>query len=94
LTAFSNLSVKRLYYLCAPAVGPEFGEQAARISRSGRLVGTSAPIRALYIVAPAKLHISGRVVARNPKGHEVLVAPDNSRASVAPAWRGKVGCKR
>jgi Dolichyl-phosphate-mannose-protein mannosyltransferase len=94
LTAFSNLSVKRLYYLCAPAFGPDFGEQAARISRSGRLVGTSAPIRALYIVAPAKLHISGRVVARNPKGHEVLVAPDNSRASVAPAWRGKVGCKR
>jgi hypothetical protein len=93
-TVYSNFSIKRLYYLCMPAFGADFGEQAAKISRTGRLVGPSRPIKAAYVVAPAKIHLSGRIVARNRKGHELLVAPLDSRVSVAPARRGSLGCRR
>jgi hypothetical protein len=88
-TAYSNLSVKRLYYLCRPAFGSEFGEQPARVARSGRLVGPRGALAAKYVVGPKSLHLVGRVVARNPKGHEVLVAPADSRVRVAPSTRGR-----
>jgi hypothetical protein len=89
-TAYSNLSVKRLYYLCRPAFGPDFGEQPIRIARSGRLVGPVSALEAEYVVGPRALHLVGRVVARNPKGREVLVAPADARVSVAPSTRGRL----
>ena len=89
-TAYSNLSVKRLYYLCRPAFGADFGEQPLRISRSGRLVGPRGALEAEYVVAPKALHLVGRVVARNPKGHEVLVAPTDAGVSVAASTRGRL----
>jgi hypothetical protein len=81
-TAFSNLSISRLYYLCRPATSPEFGEQPATIGESGTLREPSGPIVATYVVAPAKLGIEGRVVARNRRGGQVLVAPADGRLRV------------
>jgi hypothetical protein len=89
-TAYANLSVKRLYFLCQPVFGPDFGEQQLRIARSGRLIGPHGALEAQYLVGPASLHLDGRVVARNRKGHEVLVAPADGRASVAPATRQRL----
>jgi hypothetical protein len=91
-TAYSNLSVNRLYYLCRPAFGPDFGEQPLRISRSGRLIGPQGALEAEYIVGPKTLHLAGRVVARNPKGHEVLVAPVDARVSVVGPKRVSLHC--
>ena len=94
-TAYANLSVKRLYFLCQPVFGPDFGEQQLRIARSGRLIGPHGALEAQYLVGPASLHLDGRVVARNRKGHEVLVAPADGRASVAPATRQRLlSCDR
>ena len=36
-TAFFNLSISRVRYVCDPILGPEFGEKQVTIERSGRL---------------------------------------------------------
>jgi hypothetical protein len=63
-TAFWNASVTRLYYTCERSFGPDFGEQ--------KLAGT---IHARYAVAPAKLDVPGRILARDKAGKLVLIAP-------------------
>ena len=88
-TAYSNLSVSRLFYLCRHALGREFGEQQVTIDRSGRLRGR-AGLEARYTVAPESLHLSGSVLARNRSGHEVLVAPEDRQVRMPPARRGPV----
>jgi hypothetical protein len=86
-TAFHDLSIDRLYYLCRPIAGPEFGAQPVTIDASGRLDEPSGPIEADYIVAPAKLGIQGRIVARNLRGHEVLIALPARRLAVPASLR-------
>jgi hypothetical protein len=91
-TAYSNYSITSLYYLCRPVAGSEFGEKPATIGPSGALRGASGSIAASYVVAPVGLGVRGRVVARNPKGHQVLVAPVGAGPSVAPQTRLPLGC--
>jgi hypothetical protein len=81
-TAYSNYSISRLYYLCQPVAGPEFGEQRVTIDRSGQFRDAAGVVKADYAVAPARLRIQGRVVARNRKGRQVLVALRGGRLSV------------
>lgn len=84
-TAYANKSISRLYYFCKPSFGAEFGEQRVTIARAGRLRGPIGDIVAPYVVGPTNLRLRGRVVARNPAGHEVLVAPVESRVAVKVA---------
>ncbi len=81
-TAYSNLSIDRIVYLCNPALGSEFGEQGVTIDRKGVLRDTAGPLRADYVVEPRSVEIRGRFVARNRRGREVLVAPTNGIATV------------
>jgi hypothetical protein len=81
-TAYENLSIKRLYYLCRPAFGPDFGEDKVTIDPAGRLLEGSSVVRAPYAVVPGKLGVRGRVVSRNRRGRELLVAPLHGRLTV------------
>jgi len=74
-TAFANLSIDRVYYVCRLAFGTEFGEQQVTVSPSSGRLRAAQPIDASYVVAPMSLGVRGRVVARNRPGKEVLVAP-------------------
>jgi hypothetical protein len=93
-TSYTNLSISRLYYLCDRAFGSDFGELPAKISKSGRLRGPTGFIKAPYVVGQASLRLRGRIVARNPEGHEVLVAPLEDRISVSPGKRRTLRCHK
>jgi hypothetical protein len=71
-TAFRNLRISRLYYVCKPVFKADFGEQ--------KLTGT---IHASSVVAPEHLGVRGRVLARQPKEGLVLVAPPGGVVDVA-----------
>jgi hypothetical protein len=90
-TAFNNLSIARLYYICNRTFGGEFGEQQISIDEAGRLRDPSGYVSAPYAVVPAALMIRGRVVARNTRGGQVIVALANGRLSLA-AKRAKPIC--
>jgi hypothetical protein len=85
-TAFSNLSIDRLYHVCRWATDPAFGEQPVTIDSAGQLQTPSGPLEADYVVAPAKLGIEGRLLARNAAGGQVLIAPANKSVTI-PAER-------
>jgi hypothetical protein len=76
-TAYNNLSIGRVYYICQLALGPEFGERPVTIDRAGRLRDTSGLVDARYAVVPAGLVPRGRIVAVNAPGDQILVAPSN-----------------
>jgi hypothetical protein len=83
-TAYSNLTVSRLYYLCRPAFGPEFGEERVTMDGSGRLRDSSGFVHARYVVVPWSLGIQGRVLTWNGPGGEALVAPPPGPLTVSP----------
>jgi hypothetical protein len=91
-TAFNNLSIARVYYVCNRTFGGEFGEQQISIDQAGRLRDQSGYVSAHYAVVPAALGVRGRVVARNTRGHQVLVAPANGRLGLPPAKRAEPSC--
>jgi hypothetical protein len=93
-TAFSNLSISRVYSLCSSVFGPEFGEQRVTVGKGGRLRDPAGYLDARYAVVPVDLRVRGPVVARNTKGRQVLVAPTEGRLSVTPAQRADLGCGR
>jgi hypothetical protein len=77
-TAFWNTSVARVYYTCSAAFGSGFGEEP--------LAGGTA-IRTRYAVVPDSLGIQGRVLARDPAGKLILVAPANGKLKIPSALR-------
>jgi hypothetical protein len=77
-TAFWNASVVRVYYTCSAAFGAGFGEK--------QLVAGDE-IRTRYAVVPASLEVPGRVLARDPPGKLVLVAPESGVVRIPPAVR-------
>jgi Dolichyl-phosphate-mannose-protein mannosyltransferase len=91
-TAFNNLSILRVYYICAPTFGAIFGEQRIWADRTGRLRDAAGYVNVGYIVAPVGLSVRGRVIARDRRGHLVLVAPPNGRVRVPTAKRGTLNC--
>jgi hypothetical protein len=94
-TAFYNFTVTRLYYTCARAFGPDFGEEQVSADGAGRLRSESGSVvQARYAVVPASFDVPGRVLARDPKGRLVLVAPEDGVLSVPAANRGVVDCVR
>jgi hypothetical protein len=90
-TAYFNKSIRRLYYVCRPTFGPDFGEQPVTIGGAGRLRAPSGFVTALYAVMPAGLVVRGRIVAVNANGHQVLVAPPNGRLQL-PFGNGRYRC--
>ena len=92
-TAFANLSIARVYRTCGTVFGSDFGEQELTLdSMTGALLTPSGPLRASYVVAPAAFRISGRVLARDPAGHLVLVAASGGAPRVPPRARSHVAC--
>jgi len=91
-TAFNNLSISRVYYVCTPVFGAVFGEQRIWADPAGRLRDAAGYLNARFLVVPAGLSLRGRVVARNSKGHLVLVAPVNGQARVPAAKRSNMHC--
>jgi hypothetical protein len=77
-TAFWNSSVARVYYTCLPNFGGDFGEQHLAAGNAAR---------ARYAVVPAAMGIRGHVLARDPFGHLVLVAPTGGNVRVPSALR-------
>ena len=65
-TAFWNASIAHLYYTCSAAFGSDFGEQQ---------LSAGSTIRAPYAILPMSMRVSGRLLARDPEGKLVLVAP-------------------
>jgi hypothetical protein len=88
-TTFHNLSIGRVYTLCRTTFGPDFGEEQVTVDGAVRLRESSEPVTAAFAVVPARLRAEGRVLARNPEGEQVLVAPAGGRLTVAS---GRVGC--
>jgi hypothetical protein len=81
-TAYNNLSIARLYYICRHTVGPDFGDKPVTIDAAGRLRDASGFVSARYAVMPAGFVVRGRIVASNPEGKQVLVAPPKGPLSL------------
>ena len=91
-TAFNNLSISRVYYVCTPVLGAAFGEQRIWADQGGRLRDATGYVNAGYLVVPPALKVRGRVVARDTKGHLALIASADGHARVAIAKRGIMNC--
>jgi hypothetical protein len=94
-TAFWNNSVTRVYYTCSIAFGAGFGEELLTLDRSSGVLSTpSGQISTRYAVVPAAFHASGRVLARDPAGKLVLVAPRGGELSIPAGSRRLLRCTR
>ena len=76
--AAANESIARVYDVCDQAFGSDFGEQE---------LAAGSSIRARFVVVPASLRVSGRVLARDPEGKLVLVAPTNGAVRIPSSLR-------
>jgi hypothetical protein len=83
-TAYNNSSIARLYYMCEPNFGLDFGEQKLTIDRAGRLRDPAGYVRAPYAVVPAGLVVNGEILAVNVGGMEFLVAARNGVLTLPP----------
>jgi hypothetical protein len=81
-TAYANLSIARLYFICRRTFGAEFGEQQVTIDDAGRLRDAAGFITTRYAVVPAGLGVRGRVVSVNAEGRQLLVAPPDGPLSL------------
>jgi hypothetical protein len=86
-TGYFNIRIARVYTLCQRIFSAEFGEREIAMDESGTFRDSTVPLMATYAVLPARLRVHGRVVARNPQGDQVLVAPENGRLTLAPGAR-------
>jgi hypothetical protein len=84
LTAYSNLSIARVYYFCAPVFDPEFGERKVAIDAAGRLRGPTGFLKAPLVVSESALGIRGRILSYNVDGRQTLVATDDARVVIPP----------
>jgi hypothetical protein len=93
-TAFNNLSVRHLYYICSPAFEADFGEQQATLDPAGRLRGPDGLIHARYAVVPADFGVPGRVLGAWNRGGLLLVAPAAGVIRVPEGSRPAAACAR
>jgi hypothetical protein len=92
-TAYWNLSVSHLYNTCKVSFGTDFGEQPlTSAGPDGTLTGPSGAIHARYAVVPTAFGIHGRVLARNPAGKLVLIAPPEGMLRVPAERRSALSC--
>jgi hypothetical protein len=93
-TAFNNVSVRRLYYVCKPAFEADFGEQKASFDAAGRLHDPVGILRARYAVVPADWGTPGRILGAWNKGGLLLVAPSRGVIRVSRGSRLAAACPR
>ena len=94
-TAYWNLSIGHLYYTCKVAFGSDFGEERlTSAGADGTLTGPAGAIHTRYAVVPTAFGIRGRVLAHDPAGKLVLLAPSGRTLSVPPARRSALRCPR
>ncbi len=94
-TAFFNLSVSRLYYVCERLLAPDFGEIPVTVDARGRVrTAGGARVRARYVVAPARRGVAGRVVGVNRPGHLVLLRPPGGVLRVSSASARAWACPK
>ena len=93
-TAFNNLALTRLYYLCRPAFDPAFGERSVAVDATGRLHDGAGPIHARYAVVPTAFDVIGRVLARDARAGLELVAPAGGVITVPAQRRAALDCRR
>jgi hypothetical protein len=93
-TAFYNLSIAKLYYVCSPQLLEQFGEIKVRVDSRGVVREGSSPLRATYLVAPRGSGVVGRVVAANEPGRLVLLRPERGVVRIAPSARAWWRCPR
>jgi hypothetical protein len=91
-TAFANRSITRVYRTCKVVLGADFGEQQLTLDPSGVLRLPSGPIRTRYAVVPAAFRSPGRVLARDPAGGLVLLAPTGETLWLPAERRSLVDC--
>jgi hypothetical protein len=91
-TAFWNESVSRVYFTCNMAFGSDFGEQQLTLGTTGALRTPSGPIRTRYAIVPARLHVAGRLLARDQLGKLVLIVPSGGVLRVPSGTRSLLGC--
>jgi hypothetical protein len=92
-TAFANTSITRVYRSCGVVFGSDFGEQRVRLEGTSPILHSPAgALRTRYAVVPASFHAPGRVLARDPKGKLVLLAPSGGALSVPPGKRSQAAC--
>jgi hypothetical protein len=83
-TAYFNAGIARVYTLCRTTFGPDFGEQQVAVDGGVTVRGTAEPVAAGLAVVPERLGVEGTLVARNPNGRQVLVAPRGGRLTLGP----------
>ena len=94
-TAFWNGSVAHVYYACEPAFGTDFGELSVAVEQgTGNVTSPSGSLRARYAVVPGSWDVPGRVLARDPAGRLVLVAPSRGTLSVPAGEQSPALCRR
>jgi hypothetical protein len=91
-TAFYNLSVSKLYYVCSRELLEQFGEIKVRVDSRGVVLDGSGPVHATYVVAPRGSGVVGRVVAANIPGRLVLLRPERGIVRIAPTGRARWRC--
>jgi hypothetical protein len=92
-TAYWNLSIGHVYYTCNLAFGSDFGEE--RLTAAGAdstLTGPAGAIHTRYAVVPAGFGVRGRVLARDPAGKLVLLAPSRGMLRVPADRRSTLRC--
>jgi hypothetical protein len=77
-TAFWNASITRLYYVCRSSFGTDFGER--------QLISGGA-IRTRYAVVPISIRNAGSVLASDPPGHLILIAPPRGTLRISHSLR-------
>jgi hypothetical protein len=92
-TAFENLSISRVYYVCTPAFDASFGELRLTPDAGGNLLGPDGVLRARYAVVPTDFDVAGRVLAISPKGELALVAPLGGMLRLAPVGEPAARCE-
>jgi hypothetical protein len=74
------------------AFGSDFGEQQLTLGTTGALRTPSGPIRTRYAIVPARLHVAGRLLARDQLGKLVLIVPSGGVLRVPSGTRSLLGC--
>jgi hypothetical protein len=92
-TAFYNLSISRLYYVCTPLLYSQFGEVKTTVEPGGTVAVGAEPLRATYVVAPQGAGVVGRVIAADRPGRLVLVRPAHGVLRIAPNGKSAWSCE-
>ena len=91
-TAFFNLSVARLYYLCRPILFTSFGERQIELAPGGQLLDGGVPVHATYALVPVGYGVEGRVVASDARVGLLLIRPAGGILRVASGRRDRWSC--